>query len=334
VSLASGVAISEGSGAAAISASREGTIAYRTGSGAQDKQFVWFDRSGTRLREVGKPGSQLNPTLSPNGRHIVFTRGVAGNTDVWISDVERGIPSPLTRQPLPDIGPIWAIDGRSIAYGAANTGRRAFEIMTRSIGTEAEPSRLLEEPLQGFPMHYSHDGRYLLYRTRTASGRWDIWAWSLFEKRDPIPVATSPDYDQRVAQFSPDSRFIAYESNETGQFQIYVRPFKPGAASKPVSAGGGSQPRWRRDGKENMELFYVAPDSRLMSVAIRVLPGDELSIAQPVALFSAPIMSSVQGGLSFEYDVSADGKEFLVNTFAEHPPAPISLILNRRPVAR
>jgi Tol biopolymer transport system component len=332
VSLASGVAISEGSGAAAISASRDGTIAYRTGSGAQDKQFVWFDRSGKRLREVGKPGSQLNPALSPNGRQIVFTRGVGGNTDVWISDVYRGIPSPLTRQPLPDIGPIWAIDGRSIAYAAANTSRRAFEIMTRSIGTEAEPARLLEQPLQGFPMHYSHDGRYLLYRTRTASGRWDIWARSLFEKRDPIPVATSPDYDQRVAQFSPDSRFIAYESNETGQFQIYVRPFKPGAASKPVSAGGGSQPRWRRDGKENMELFYVAPDSRLMSVAIRVLAGDELSIGQPVALFSAPIMSSVQGGLSFEYDVSADGKAFLVNTFVEHPPVPISLILNRRPL--
>jgi eukaryotic-like serine/threonine-protein kinase len=332
VSLAKGVAISDGIGAAAISASREGTIAYRTGSGAQHKQFVWFDRSGKRLREVGTPGSQLNPTLSPDGRQIVFTRTVGGNNDVWISDAERGIPTPLTRQPLPDVGPIWAIDGRSIAYSAANTSRRAFEIRTRPIRTEAESTPILEQPLAGFPMHYSHDGRYLLYRTRTAAGRWDIWALSLFENRDPIPVATSPDYDQRVAQFSPDSRFIAYESNETGQFQIYVRPFKPGAASKPVSAGGGSQPRWRRYGKEDMELFYVAPDSSLMSVAIRGLPGDELSIGQPVPLFSAPIMSSVQGGLSFEYDVSADGKEFLVNTFVEHPPVPISLILNRRPL--
>jgi len=332
VSLARGVAISEGSGAAAISASREGTIAYRAGSGAQDKQFVWFDRSGKPLRTVGRPGPQANPTLSPNGRQIVFTRSVGGNSDVWVVDVERGIPTPLTRQPLPDVSPIWAIDGRSIAYSAANTDRRAFEIKTKPTGTEADSSPILQQPLQGFPLHYSHDGRYLLYRTRTASGRWSIWALSLFEKRDPVPVATSPAHDQRVAQFSPDSQFIAYESNETGQFEIYVRPFKPGAAGKPVSAGGGSQPRWRREGKENLELFYVAPDSGLMSVAIRVLPGDELSIGQPVRLFSAPITSTVQGGMWFEYDVSADGKEFLVNTFVEHPPAPISLILNRRPL--
>ena len=87
-----------------------------------------------------------------------------------------------------------------------------------------------------------------------------------------------------------------------------------------------------REGKENLELFYVAPDSGLMSVAIRVLPGDELSIGQPVRLFSAPITSTVQGGMWFEYDVSADGKEFLVNTSVEHPPALISLILNRRPL--
>jgi Tol biopolymer transport system component len=330
VSLASGVAFGEGSGAAAISASRQGTIAYRTGSGAQDRQFVWFDRSGKPLRTVGKPGPQVNPMLSPDGRQIVFTRAVAGNSDVWISDVQQGIPTPLTRQPLPDIGPIWALDGRSIAYSAASASRRAFEIKTRPIGTEAESSPILEQPLQGFPMHYSPDGRHLLYRTRTAAGRWDIWALSLLEKRDPIPVATSPDYDQRVGQFSPDSRFVAYESNETGQFEIYVRPFKPGAAGKPVSAGGGSQPRWRRDGKGDPELFYVAPNSSLMSVTIRVLPADELSIGQPVRLFSAPISSTVQGGVSFEYDVSADGKEFLVNTYVEHPPAPISLILNRR----
>jgi len=191
------------------------------------------------------------------------------------------------------------------------------------------------KPLVGFPMQYSHDGRYLLYRTRATDGRWDIWALSVLETRDPVPVATSPDYDERVAQFSPDSRFIAYESNPTGQFEIYVRPFGPGTAGRPVpvTSGGGSQPRWRRESKGDLELFYVAPDSYLMSVTIKVGPGDgAIAINQPKRLFAVPIISTVQGGTFFEYDVSADGNRFLVNTFVEHPPAPISLILNRRPL--
>jgi Tol biopolymer transport system component len=332
--LASGIATSN-VGVAAISASRE-IIAYRTGAAARERQFVWFDRSGKRLREAGQPAdSQANPTLSPDGRQLLFTRALDGNTDVWMSDVERGIPIRLTRQPLPDVGPVWAIDGRSIAYGAA--ARRAFEVRVKPPSLDAEPSMILGKPLVGFPMHYSHDGRYLLYRTRAADGRWDVWALSLLENRDPIPVATSPDYDERVAQFSPDSRFLAYESNSTGQFEIYVRSFSSGAAGKPVpvTSGGGSQPRWRREGKTDLELFYVAPDSSLMSVAIKVLPGDgALSIDQPRRLFGVPIISTVQGGTFVEYDVSADGKQFLINTFVEHAPAPISLILNRRPLGR
>jgi Tol biopolymer transport system component len=333
VKLASDVATSS-VGVAAISASRE-IIAYRTGAAARDRQFAWYDRSGKRLREIGKPAdSQMNPALSPDGRQLLFTRALDGNNDVWMSDVERGIPMQLTRQPLPDVGPIWAIDGHSIAYGAA-VARRAFEIRVKSPTLDAEPSMIRGKPLVGFPMQYSHDGRYLLYRTRATDGRWDIWALSVLETRDPVPVATSPDYDERVAQFSPDSRFIAYESNPTGQFEIYVRPFGPGTAGRPVpvTSGGGSQPRWRRESEGDLELFYVAPDSYLMSVTIKVGPGDgAIAINQPKRLFAVPIISTVQGGTFFDYDVSADGNRFLVNTFVEHPPAPISLILNRRPV--
>ncbi len=132
-----------------------------------------------------------------------------------MSDLERGIPMQLTRQPLPDVGPIWAADGRSIAYSAAGP-RRMFEIMIKPPTIDAEPSMLFGKPVVGFPMHYSDDGRYLLYRTRAPDGRWDIWALATFENRDPIPVATSPDYDERVAQFSPDSRFIAYRVEHDG----------------------------------------------------------------------------------------------------------------------
>jgi eukaryotic-like serine/threonine-protein kinase len=330
VTLATGVAFNAQFGLAAISASREGTIAYRTGAVVPDRQFAWFDRSGTRLRTVGKAAPALvNPTLSPDGRNIVF-----GGPRLSMSDVERGIPTQLTRHPRPDVYPVWAPDGRSITYASATTDdlrERAFEIRTKPLAIDAESSMIREERVPGFPMHYSHDGRYLLYRTRAGNGQWDIWALATFDNSDPIPVAASPDFDERVAQFSPDSRFVAYESNSTGQFEIYVRPFKPGASGKQVSTSGGSQPRWRRKGTGDLELFYAATDSYLMSVRITVpAGGDELHPDPPKQLFRAPIRSTVHGGTTFEYDVSADGNEVLVNTVVEQPPAPISLILNRR----
>ena len=330
--LAAGIAVSP-IGVAAVTAADDGTIAYRSGSGAQERQLVWFDRSGTTVGTVGKPDASGpgNPALSPDGREVVFGRGVEGNADLWIADVERGIPTPLTRQPLPDVAPVWTPDGRAIVYSAA-AAPGIFQIRTKPTASDADGSLLPgRPPIQGFPMHYSHDGRYLLYRAFGAPlSNWDIWAAPLPGDRAAVQVASS-ESDERTAQFSPEARLIAYESNKTGQYEIYVRPFLAPGPSVPVSSGGGSQPRWRRNSAGGeWELFYLSADRRLMSARVLAAKGQDISIARPRELFSIPVSSTVQGGTFFEYDVSPDGQRFLVSAFVERPAAPISLILDRR----
>jgi hypothetical protein len=167
----------------------------------------------------------------------------------------------------------------------------------------------------------------VLYRSSTVKAQWDIWAAPMTGDRTPFPVLQS-QFDERTAQFSPDAGWIVYESNESGQFEIYVRPFPGPGASARVSTAGGSQPRWR----SGTELYYVAPDGSLMAVSVK-LPqrGSEIALAAPVRLFKILATTTVQGGLLHEYDVSSDGQKFLVNTFVEQAAAPISLILNRKP---
>jgi serine/threonine protein kinase/Tol biopolymer transport system component len=329
VSLATGIAI-HAFGGAAVSASATGTVAYRTGSATQERQFVWFDRSGTRVSAVGQrdAAGPLNLSLSPDGLRVAFTRTIDGNTDLWITDVERGIPRRFTSDLSPDICPVWLPDGASILFSSMPPpGMFALHVKSLADG-EATPFLDRATP-PAIATDYSRDGRYVLYRTNSRSTGWDIWAVPATGDRTPFPVVQSR-FDERTAQFSPDTRWIAYESNESGQFEIYVRPFPGPGASTRVSSAGGTQPRWRQNGSE---LFYLDPNSRLMTAPLRLPAGASgISLGSPVPLFVIAATSTVQGGVSFEYDVSRDGQKFLVNTLVEQAPAPISLILNRKPL--
>jgi serine/threonine protein kinase/Tol biopolymer transport system component len=334
ISLASGIAVHP-FGGAAVSASATGSIAYRTGAGTQDRQLVWFNRSGGRVGVVGAPDSAgpSNPSLSPDGRRVVFSRTIEGNTDLWITDVERGIPRRLTGEPTPEICPVWLPDGASVLFSkvlspSPRSASQGFALHLKPTATDGDATPLLGKgtPLS-IAMDYSRDGRYVLYRSSTVKAQWDIWAAPMTGDRTPFPVLQS-QFDERTAQFSPDAGWIVYESNESGQFEIYVRPFPGPGASARVSTAGGSQPRWR----SGTELYYVAPDGSLMAVSVK-LPqrGSEIALAAPVRLFKILATTTVQGGLLHEYDVSSDGQKFLVNTFVEQAAAPISLILNRKP---
>jgi Tol biopolymer transport system component len=240
-------------------------------------------------------------------------------------DVASGISRRFTVTPGPEICPIWRPDGRAILFSDVVPG--GFALYVKSSLTDAAATPLVKDTaLRAIGMDYSRDGRYVLYRSNVPSNQWDIWTASTDGAAPPIAVAQSP-FDERSAQFSPDARWIAYESNESGQYEIYVRPFPgPGTGTR-VSTNGGAQPRWRRNGSE---LFYISPDSRLMSVPMAFPSRDTIRPGTPVPLFSVRVTSTVHGGTAFEYDVSADGQRFLVNTMVERPTAPISLILNRR----
>jgi serine/threonine protein kinase len=332
VALAKGIAVHP-YGGAAVSASAEGSVAYRTGEGMRERQFVWFDRSGARVGLVGTPdrAGPVNPSLSPDGRQIAFSRTVDGNTDLWLTDVDRGVPRKFTTSPAPDICPVWVPGGGSIVFSTPGSPGSHFGLYVKPVNTDGAATPLLGTQLpRAIAMDYSQDGEYVLYRTSGGNNQWDIWAVPMKGNRTPFPLLQSPA-DERTAQFSPDGRWIAYESNETGPFEIYVRPFPGPGSSKRASIAGGSQPRWADDG----ELFYISPDSHLTVVSVKQQADRaDLTLGVPTALFRVPTTSTVQGGLSFEYVVSADGEKFLVNTIVQQTAAPISLILNRKPLAK
>jgi eukaryotic-like serine/threonine-protein kinase len=323
VPVARGV-IADSTGAMAASASPGGAIAFRTGSANRQRRLAWFDRAGTPIGEAFPPDSDnpINPAISPDGSQATLSRTVGGVVDVWLQDLMRmGARTKITSSPTPDISPVWSPDGRRVAYG--KIGKTGFGIWV-SLARGGAEEEIFDGPNQEIPVDWSRDDRFILFRSQTQEASIDLWALPLTDTRTPFPIGQSSD-DERSAKLSPDGRWVAIESNESGAFEIYVQSFPKSGGKAIVSTGGGRQPRW---GADSRELFYVAPDGRLMSVSLTTrADGQGLQPNTPVALFAARIMGVPNGGSFVEYDVSRDGKRFLMNTLVEHT-SPIILILN------
>jgi Tol biopolymer transport system component len=188
---------------------------------------------------------------------------------------------------------------------------------------------LLETEEQKSPSAWSPDGRFVLYAANSLKTGWDIWALPLAGDRKPFPVVQTL-FDEMSGQFSPDGRWVAYHSNESQQVQIYVRPFPGHGGVRQVSTLGGSQPRWRSDGKE---LFYVGPDARLMAVPIAFdVESETLDVGAPVPLFRTRLASGENIGSNLmsapQYVVASDGR-FLMNLAVEEAtPPPLTVVLN------
>jgi dipeptidyl aminopeptidase/acylaminoacyl peptidase len=196
----------------------------------------------------------------------------------------------------------------------------------------APETLLLETSEIKQPMDWSPDGRFLLYRSRDRSRPdTDLWALPMRPRGKPFPVVKTK-FSETDAQFSPDSQWIAYQSDESGRFEIYVQPFSGVGGRKRVSTNGGAQVRWRHDGRE---LFYIALDGRLMAVPVRWRPDSRLvDVGTPVPLFVTRIGGAVQASMVLrqQYVVSADGQRFLMGTVPEvTSSAPITVILNWKP---
>jgi Tol biopolymer transport system component len=329
VPLAEGVNV-DAIGAAAVSGSVGGsTIIYRIGTTNRQRQLVWFDRSGTSLGVAAPPdsASPLNPGLSPDGRLIALNRSVNGNTDVWLIELGRQALSRFTTDPVPEIYPVWSPDGRRIVYGKAAFKAPGFNLFQKLTTGTSQELPLFEPSQNVIPMDWSRDGRFLLYMTsQEASKGWDIGALPMEGNGRPFLVAHNGS-DERTGQFSPDAHWIAFESNDSGRDEIYVQTF-PGPGTRTiVSIGGGLQPRWGPDGKE---LFYIAPDGRLMAASLHFsASGQAVEPASPVPLFMTRVGSSRTGGSGQEYVVSHDGRRFLMNTLVEQAASPIIVVLNR-----
>jgi Tol biopolymer transport system component len=302
---------------ASLSASASGPIAYGTDS-IRRTQFAWFNRSGRRLESVGTPDqrSMANPSLSADGTRMAFSRVVGGNWDIWVVDMQGAV-GKLTSALSLDFNPVWSPDGRRIFYQSNNSS-----IYSRSVADGTPEQALLRDQTMIYPSDVSPDGSVLLY-TRATGPSTDLWYVPLGADRTPHPFVQTA-FHERDGQFSPDGKWVAYQSNETGHYEIYLQPF-PGPGNRvQVSAGGGQQVRWAKDGSE---LFYIAADQRLTSV--RVIFGANGKLVRGAAL---PLFRTELDG-SFmtrqQYVVSRDGQRFLMNaaTDAIDPPS-ITLIIN------
>jgi Tol biopolymer transport system component len=311
------VSVDPGISLASLSASAAGPIAYGTDR-IRRTQFTWFDRAGRRLETVGPPDQRrlANPSLSPDASRIAFSRVTGGNWDVWLIDMQGAV-SQVTSALSLDFNPVWSRDGRQIFYQSGSS-----TINSRSLAEGTPEQTVLREPTMIYPSDVSPDGSVLLY-TRATGPSVDLWYVSLGADRTPQPFVQTA-YNERDGQFSPDGKWVAYQSNEAGHNEIYLQPF-PGAGGRiPVSSSGGQHVRWARDGSE---LFYVAADQRLTSVRVTLGADGKIALGTPVPLFRAEFDSSAL--TRQQYVVSRDGQRFLFNAATDvvEPPS-ITLILN------
>lgn len=271
----------------------------------------------------------FDPTLSPGARRVAVTRNVENNKHVWLLDALR-----VTR--LTDVGidgsPIWSPDGKRVIFLSNRTG--TSDLYQRRLNAESD-DLLIHSSETKIPNSFTQDGRFLLYTsTSSAVGgvgtSADLMVLLLDGSAKPRPFLNSR-FDERYGQFSPDGRWVAYQSNESGdgEYQIYVKSFPAPGERLQISSAGGIQPRWRPDGKE---LYYVAADGRLMAVPIA---GSETTLTPgtPIPLFQPRIHGGGNAANFFlqQYDVSKDG-HFLVNVnVGEAVASPITLILNWTP---
>jgi Tol biopolymer transport system component len=329
VPVAHGVGADTGVFRGAFSVSAAGVLAHRAVSGSQRRQLQWVSRTGTRLGTVPSPDENglASPELAPDEQRVAVIRSAGGAPAVWLIEVGRGVPSRFTFDATVYQNPVWSPDGRRVAFSSTRNGfHDLFEKASDGVGDERPLFVTAESKgLAG----WSHDAKFLLYGSQDPTTGVDLWAVPLDGDRKPFPVVQTPIEDA-AGQFSPDGRFVAYQSNKSGAMEIYVQPFPGGGAAHQISTAGGGQPRWRPDGRE---LFYVAPDTRLMAVLIALgKDGQTIEPGTPEPLFLTRLASGaniVSGTLlNAQYAVARDGRFLLNATVDEATPSPITVVLN------
>jgi Tol biopolymer transport system component len=307
---------------AALSASAAGPIVYRIGAATTQRQFVWFDRAGKEIGSVGTldAADPRDPSMSSDGRRVAVSRTTGGSSRIWLVDTVKGVLDPFTPDGVNASFPSWSRDGTQIAFSSPEKSGRASDVYRLSATGLGRPELLIASPGPDNPTDWSTDGRFLLFRHGL-----DIWALPMAGERKAFPVVET-NAAERDGQFAPNGQWIAYQSDESGEFEIYIQRFPRGGDKERVSTNGGAQVRWRADGTE---LFYVALDDRLMGVRVTFnAASDKVQIGSPVPLFTTRLGGAVQGVARQQYMVSADGQRFLMNTVPEQRASPIIMVLN------
>ena len=313
-----------------FSVSSTGVLAYcRVGSGVVPSQLTWMGRNGTPAGTAGEPGVFFNMNLSPDERYVAVSQykeqtdrpGFPFNIDIRLIDLVRdGAIDRLTDHPAREFDPAWSRDGVWIAFNSSRDGP-TFNLFRRRSSRAGEDEPIVRADGSVAAPNWSPDDRHLLYTKLSATTQRGLWTLSLTGDRQQS-VFLDTKHNETSGVFSPDGRWIAYVSDESGRHQVYVRPFPRREGLSSISRDGGRAPRWRGDSKE---LFFLAPDGAMMAADIRAVNG-QLEATVPRRLFGTGLVSTDH---ELPYAVAATGQRFLIPVAADPPgAAPISVVMD------
>ena len=314
VAVAENVRYEKGFFRAVFDASADGTLVYQQGGARTMSKLVWFDRSGARLGTLAEEGEYFDVRLSPDGQQLVVA--IDDPSDLWVYDLKRGARTRLTSGGFGEQSPVYSRDGKSLLY--ASDRSTLYDLLRRSlVGQPNETAILAARELNEYPLDWTSD--YIVYEREDLASNTlsDIWL-APTNGGKPFPIVQTAELDT-AARVSPDGRWMAYMSRESGRLEVYVTSFPQPSGKWQVSQEGGAAPSWRGDGKE---IFYLR-DNTVMAVPIAT--GATVEVGTPVPLFTAPVKSLPPPF----WDVTADGNRFLINTLLESARSePIMVVTN------
>ncbi len=307
---------------AALAVAQNGTLVYNT-SGTTRSVLTWMDRSGKELGQIGKPAVQCNPMLSPDGSRVALdiSDQRANAVEIWIERVDGSASSRFTFDGSEDVAPVWSHDGRTIVY-RKNSALGTYLVVKKASGLEPDHNLLLTGNIDdAIPNSWSaNDAEIVFVKQGIADYRLELLP---AQGGKPSPLFQGNAH-QTNGQISPDGKWLAYASDESGDWEVYVTTFPAAAGKWQVSRGGGTEPRWRGDGKE---IFYLGPSGMMTAVAVSTI--GTFSTGTPVPLFQFHGRAPISSTDLFSYDVTKDGKRFLVNRYVKPEAiAPLTVVLN------
>jgi Tol biopolymer transport system component len=307
-------------GGLSYSLSETGVLTYVGGALSAIGQLTWLDRTGGALGTLGQPGLVGLPSLSPDGSRVALESIQNANQDIWFGDVARGLMARATFDPATESNAVWSPRGDRIAFASERGSRGFSDLYVRLASGAGRDELILSTTYAKFPFAWTPDASAILY-VQVGNKGTELWSVPVAGERKPV-LYLQNGFNVGNPQLSPDGRWVAYASNESGRNEIYVQSFPTPTAKAQVSLEGGNQPRWRHDMKE---LFYMASDRRLM--AVPVTAGAGFQPGPPATLFETHLLDSAIYQVP-QYDVAPDGRRFLMNVAKQTAAVPVTVVLN------
>jgi eukaryotic-like serine/threonine-protein kinase len=309
-----------------FSASNTGLIIFHKVAPAAGKQLLWFDHDGKQENAAGPVRNYGNVDLSPKGDRAAVDMVVDNNRDIWVIDLARSVPSRITFNPGADWSASWSPDGQRLMFASSRPDYKNVNVIMEKSATGAGTETKVESgDASSIPVHWSPDNKYLVFsRLRSNGTGYDNWLLPLFGDRKPGAFLES-SFDRIQSRVSPDGNFLAYTTNESGTFQIVVQTFPdPNGGKWQISAEGGVEPKWRRDGRE---LYFLSLDGKMMSVPIT--PGPTLVAGRPGVLFQTPLtVNRTSPTRDRRYDIAPDGRFLMAVPSTNSAAIPFTVVVN------